>query len=107
MTSTRENSQQQNVDQLSQRLLKIAKAAALQVGDMLVEASAEASAGKLTIEEKSSFHDLVTKYDRQSEAMIVDYIFQQHPDSTIVGEEDGVMGSGSVHWYVDPIKLPS
>ena len=102
-TRTEEKIRQQDIDQLSQHLLNIAKAAALQVGDMLVEASAEAAAGELTIEEKANFHDLVTKYDRQSEQMITEYILQQHPDSTIVGEEDGATGNGSIHWYVDPI----
>lgn len=103
VTHTEENIQQQDINHLSQHLLKIAKGAALLVGDMLVEASAEATVGKLAIENKANFHDLVTKYDRQSEQMITDYIFQQHSDSTIVGEEGGAKGSGSIHWYVDPI----
>ncbi len=93
----------QNIDQLSQHLVEIASNAALKVGDMLAKASAEATAGDVNIETKSSFHDLVTKYDKESEQVITDYIFQKHPDSTIVGEEDGAKGNGSIHWYVDPI----
>ena len=84
VTNTGENFQQHDVDQLSQHLLKIAKGAALQVGAMLVKASAEATVGNVSIENKANFHDLVTKYDRQSEQMITDYILRQHPDSTIV-----------------------
>ena len=39
----------------------------------------------------------------ESERRIVERIFREHPDSTIVGEEGGQQGSGAVHWYVDPI----
>jgi myo-inositol-1(or 4)-monophosphatase len=87
------------MDRLSQRLVEIASQAALQVGDILVNASAR----DVSVEEKSSFHDLVTKYDRESEEIIADYIFKQYPDSTLVGEEDGIRGKGQVQWYVDPI----
>ena len=88
---------------LSLQLEEVAKGSALRVAEMLVTGSAEATAGKLSIGEKSSFHDLVTKYDRESEQLIVDYILTHHPDSTIVGEEYGTRGDGTVQWYVDPI----
>lgn len=87
------------MNKLSQQLVGIASQAALQVGDMLLEASAR----DVSVEEKSSFHDLVTKYDRESEELIADYIFKQYADSTLVGEEGGTRGSGQVRWYVDPI----
>ena len=90
-------------DSLSQHLVEVATNAALKVGDMLVKAAADARAGEVSITEKSSFHDLVTKYDKEAEQIIADYIFQHHPDSTLVGEEGGSQGNGSVHWYVDPI----
>lgn len=91
----------------SLHLAEIAANAALSVGDMLVKASAEATAGQVAIAEKASFHDLVTKYDKESEQIISDYILQHHPDSAIVGEEGGAQGGapggGSVNWYIDPI----
>jgi len=99
----RDRSQYQNIDRLSEHLVTIATNAAMQVGDMLIQGSAEASAGALTIDQKSSFHDLVTKYDHESERVIVDYILKQHPDSTIMGEEVGSRGNGAIQWYVDPI----
>ncbi len=92
-----------SVDQLSQHLVTIAAGAAQSVADMLVEGAAQATAGNLSIDKKSSFHDLVTRYDRESERAIVDYIFHHYPDSAVMGEEDGAKGSGSIHWYIDPI----
>jgi myo-inositol-1(or 4)-monophosphatase len=86
-------------DELSLKLVEIASAAALGVGEMLVEAF---RAG-VTAEQKSAFYDLVTAYDHRSEQMISQAILAQYPDSTIVGEEAGVQGQGAVHWYVDPI----
>lgn len=90
-------------DQLSQHLVEIASNAALSVGDMLVKASAEATAGQVAIAKKASFHDLVTKYDKESEQIVSEYISRHHPDSAIVGEEGGAQGGGSVNWYIDPI----
>lgn len=88
-----------NIDELSQNLVGIALAAALKVGGMLVEAFNRG----VTVEQKTGFSDLVTEYDRESERMISDYIFQHHPDSTLLGEEGGAQGVGRVQWYVDPI----
>lgn len=88
---------------LSLHLVDVAQHAALQVADMLVAASAEATAGEVSIAEKASIHDLVTKYDHESERIIVEHILQHHPDSMIMGEEHGTTGDGSVKWYVDPI----
>jgi myo-inositol-1(or 4)-monophosphatase len=91
------------IEDLSLHLVGVAQNAALQVADMLVVASAEARAGHVSIAEKASFHDLVTKYDHESEQIISDYILQHHLDSMIMGEEYGAKGDGSVRWYVDPI----
>lgn len=84
---------------LSQHLLEIASAAALDAGAYFAP-----FAGRIEIAaEKKGFFDPVTECDRESERRIVERIFREHPDSTIVGEEDGQQGSGAVHWYVDPI----
>jgi myo-inositol-1(or 4)-monophosphatase len=103
MSSNTLNLTSQNKTNLSLHLEEVAKGAALCVAEMLVAASAEATAGGLSTAEKSSFHDLVTKYDQESERMITDYILAHHSDSTIVGEEYGARGGGNVQWYVDPI----
>ncbi|MFD1943268.1 inositol monophosphatase family protein [Paradevosia shaoguanensis] len=48
-------------------------------------------------------HDIVTEHDRASEARIIAAITGAVPDSTIIGEEGGEVGTGRVRWYVDPI----
>ncbi len=88
-----------NLNELSQTLTTIAANAALSVGDILAASFWQG----VEAQEKSGFFDLVTEYDRRAEAIISAYIFEQYPDSTIVGEEDGAMGTGAVRWYVDPI----
>ncbi|MCC7367383.1 MAG: inositol monophosphatase [Chloroflexi bacterium] len=86
-------------DALSRHLLAIATDAAKDAAAYFAP-----FAGRIAIAaEKKGFFDPVTECDRESERRIVERIFREHPDSTIVGEEDGQQGSGAVHWYVDPI----
>jgi myo-inositol-1(or 4)-monophosphatase len=85
--------------QLSERLTEIASEAALEVGDMLREGFVERSA----FEAKRDSHDLVTKYDVLAEEKIRAYLTEQVPGCSVWGEEDGLIGSGDVVWYVDPI----
>jgi myo-inositol-1(or 4)-monophosphatase len=92
MTSDRD------ADALSSRLLEIAVGAARDAGAYFAP-----FAGKIAYAEKKGFFDPVTECDRESERRIVERIFREYPDSTIVGEEDGQQGTGAVHWYVDPI----
>jgi myo-inositol-1(or 4)-monophosphatase len=93
MTADRE------ADALSSHLLEIAAGAAHAAGAYFAP-----FAGRIEIAaEKKGFFDPVTECDRESERRIVERIFRDHPDSTIVGEEGGQQGSGAVHWYVDPI----
>ena len=92
MTSDRE------ADALSSHLLQIAIGAARDAGAYFAP-----FAGKIEFAEKKGFFDPVTECDKESERRIVERIFREHPDSTIVGEEGGQQGSGTVHWYVDPI----
>jgi myo-inositol-1(or 4)-monophosphatase len=57
----------------------------------------------MDVDVKRDLHDPVTEHDRRAERRIREVILSRVPDSTIVGEEGGSAGSGSVHWYVDPI----
>lgn len=89
----------QDINELSQHLLNIATTAALMVGDTLSEAFVRG----VSAEEKSGHYDLVTEYDREAERVIVEQIFREYPNSTVIGEEGGARGDGAVRWYVDPI----
>jgi myo-inositol-1(or 4)-monophosphatase len=80
-------------------LLEVATTAARLAG----EHAARAFHTRIAAREKSSFHDLVTALDRETEEIIVAEITRRCPDSTIVAEEGGVRGDGELHWYVDPI----
>lgn len=83
----------------SLKLLDVAERAARSVEELLIGAFANGVA----TEEKSSFHDVVTHYDQESEHRIIEHILHQWPDSRICAEESGTRGSGSVEWYIDPI----
>lgn len=71
------------------------------------EAGAVALAGfrsqDLEVEQKKDFHDLVTVYDRRTEAHVRQVIAEELPGSRVMGEEDGISGDGEVTWFVDPI----
>ncbi len=84
---------------LSRHLLEIAATAALKVGDYILAPFHQG----VVAQEKAGNYDLVTEYDHRSEEMIAEHIFRLHPDSTLIGEEGGRQGNGSVQWYVDPI----
>ena len=53
---------------------------------------------------KSSDTDMVTEFDRASEALIVGRIHALRPDDSIVGEEGTeTVGTSGVQWLIDPI----
>jgi myo-inositol-1(or 4)-monophosphatase len=88
-----------DADALSAHVTDIAVEAARAAGAFIVE-----HAGRVAVAaEKRGFFDPVTECDRASERLIADMIFNGHPDSTLIGEEGGLRGTGAVHWYVDPI----
>ncbi|GAA1766618.1 inositol monophosphatase family protein [Luedemannella helvata] len=89
----------ETIDTDAGRLAGVAAQAATLVGPAL----AEAFQTRPKVAFKRDRHDPVTVHDRAAEASIRDFIMSTEPDSTVVGEEDGVRGSGRVHWYVDPI----
>lgn len=82
-----------------ERLVALASDAAQQVGGLLRQGFG--SVGR--VGSKRNFHDLVTDYDGQAEAVIRERLLAGVPDSAIVGEEHGPSGSGALRWYVDPI----
>jgi len=85
--------------ELSTRLMQVAKDAAFLVGPSL----RAAFRSTMAVDYKVDLHDIVTIHDKQSEIAIRDYILAAEPDSTLLGEEGGSVGTGRVHWYVDPI----
>lgn len=52
---------------------------------------------------KRDLHDIVTEHDQAAEKMISSILIRGCPDSTVIGEEQGKQGHGSVEWHVDPI----
>lgn len=63
---------------------------------------------KITFEEKTNSHDLVTAVDKQSQEIITNSLRTAFPGSWVLGEENIDMDSGTpaaaqVQWIVDPI----
>jgi myo-inositol-1(or 4)-monophosphatase len=79
--------------------MEIAERAALSVGEPLRAAFRSA----MEIDYKTDFHDVVTRFDRETEVAIRTFLLSECPDSLVVGEENGESGAGAVRWYVDPI----
>jgi len=57
----------------------------------------------LNIDTKSTDTDLVTRVDKESEAIIREIILKDFPDHVILGEEEGQTGTGKFRWIVDPL----
>jgi myo-inositol-1(or 4)-monophosphatase len=56
-------------------------------------------------EPKGERGDVVTRVDREAEALIVAAIRERHPDHDVWSEEGGAYGpgNGEWHWKVDPL----
>lgn len=85
--------------QLSQKLRQIAIRSAEGVSAQL----RDAFRAPMEKDTKRDAHDIVTLHDRAAEKGIVDSLLADYADSSIIGEEGGVQGSGRVHWHIDPI----
>jgi len=86
---------------VAQELLQIAEHAVDLVVPRLRDALTNMDLGADT---KSSQTDMVTEYDRWSEATIVDAITAARPLDGFVGEEGAnIEGSSGVVWLIDPI----
>lgn len=59
--------------------------------------------GAFDVEPKNGF-DVVTSVDLAAEAAMVDFITDQRPNDSIIGEEGtGVVGDNDVMWVLDPL----
>lgn len=83
----------------SRRLMEIAKSAALAVREPLLDAFRS----DMAVDYKVDLHDVVTVHDKRAEATIRSFILEREPNSAIMGEEGGQIGTGDIQWYVDPI----
>lgn len=83
-------------------LLQLACDLALAAGRMARDGRAREGVAAATT--KSSATDMVTEFDRASEALIVRGIHAARPHDAIVGEEGtDAPGTSGVHWLIDPI----
>ncbi len=58
------------------------------------------------ISNKEGKNNLVTEYDKKSEAAIIKFIRDRYPDHVFLAEESGKTGeqnSGKVRWVIDPL----
>lgn len=87
---------------MNDELLALATSLALEAGRMVHEG--RAATGIATADTKSSSTDVVTEFDRASEALIVAGLRAARPDDGIVGEEGtATSGTSGLHWLIDPI----
>jgi histidinol phosphatase-like enzyme (inositol monophosphatase family) len=81
--------------------LAVAKQLARAAGDM---ALAGRKAGLHNVQTKSTGTDMVTEFDRASEAMIFDGLRTLRPLDSVVGEEGAAhSGESDITWFIDPI----
>ncbi len=58
---------------------------------------------ELLVESKSTYTDLVTKVDKESETKVREIISAAYPHHVILGEEEGQNAQGTHRWIVDPL----
>lgn len=80
-------------------LLSVAKRAAIEAGDLV-----RAGYRSRPVADKKSRIDLVTEFDKKSEALLKARLMKETPFA-FVGEEDGAVAgeSSDATWYVDPL----
>lgn len=85
-------------DTLARHLATAVRAATI-AGEILLERR-----GRVTVELKQDFRDLVTEADRLAEEAVNDILLKAFPDHGIVGEETGEKpGTDGHRWFVDPL----
>ncbi len=77
--------------------------------DAAVEMAREAGAvvregyGRIHAPKRKGRIDLVTEYDRRSEAVLLARLRERWPDHAVLAEESGAHAGSRVKWYVDPL----
>jgi len=90
------------VTPLQAELLELAAELATRAGRMVRDGRADT--GISTADTKSSATDVVTEFDRASEALIVGGILAARPHDGLIGEEGtDTPGTSGVDWLIDPI----
>jgi myo-inositol-1(or 4)-monophosphatase len=79
-------------------LLEVAVELARAAGDVLRDGHGRAHAP-----ERKGRIDLVTEYDRRSEALLLAGIRARFPDHAVLAEESGAHAGATVRWLVDPL----
>jgi len=83
-------------NRLIDKIIEIAKEA----GEIIREGFGK----NFSIETKGSYTNLVTEYDKKSEATIINYIKKEFPSHSVLAEESGNHYSGSEYlWVIDPL----
>jgi myo-inositol-1(or 4)-monophosphatase len=83
-------------------LLALASELAVRAGRMVRDG--RAARGVSAAATKTSSTDVVTEFDRASEALIVGAIRDARPHDALVGEEGTrTAGTSGIHWLIDPI----
>jgi myo-inositol-1(or 4)-monophosphatase len=59
--------------------------------------------GRTHVAERKGAIDLVTEYDRRSEAVILGRIRERFPGHRVLAEESGAAGDHPVRWLIDPL----
>ena len=89
------------------RTLKVAVEAACDAGEILADGFGGGPAPLLGrrhgVASKSTEFDLVTEYDRRSEALLVERLARAFPDDAVIAEEGGSHAGDGACWYVDPL----
>lgn len=86
---------------IGSQLRLVAESLAREAGDMALRGR---KSGPLTVTTKSSPIDVVTKFDKASEAMITEGLAKVRPDDAIIGEEGASkQGTTGITWHIDPI----
>ena len=89
------------VASLQSQLRVLACDLALQAGDLIRRGR---RSGVGDVDTKSSTTDMVTEFDRASEALIVQALREHRPNDAIIGEEGTAdTGTSGVRWHIDPI----
>jgi myo-inositol-1(or 4)-monophosphatase len=88
-------------DSLATDLVNLATTIAHEVGAV---ALAGRKRGLTDVSTKSTSTDMVTEYDKLTEASIITALRTARPNDSIVGEEGGgYTGTSGITWFVDPI----